>query len=264
MTTALLRRYPELSMDDTHFHLVEASGRILPEVSERTSTWVRHHLAARGAHVHLGTQVESVTDGRVELSNGRALETDLLIWTAGVEPSPLVTRHTDLPLDGKGRVLTRTDLRIGTPEHVVDGAWAAGDDAAVPDVTAVGTTVPNAQHAVRQGKLLARNIVSALRGGAPREYRHHNLGSVATLGLGYGVFQSGPIVVKGFPAWLMHRGYHVLAIPSWERKWRVAAGWFDNLVLGRDAVELHEVRAPRSAFLDASAPTVEAALPRAS
>jgi NADH dehydrogenase len=264
MTTALLERYSELSMADTHFHLVEATGRILPEVSERTSAWVRHHLAARGADVHLHTQVESVTDGRVELSDGQVLETDLLVWTAGVVANPLVTRHTDLPLDERGRVLTRTDLRVGTPSHVVEGAWAAGDDAAVPDVTGGGTTVPNAQHAVRQGKLLARNIVSVLRGGAPREYRHRNLGSVATLGLGHGVFQSGRIVVTGFPAWVMHRGYHVLAIPGWERKWRVAGDWWTNLLLGRDAVELHEVRSPRSPFLEAATPPVAPALPRAS
>lgn len=262
MTTALLRRYPELSSADTHFHLVEATGRILPEVSLRTSTWVRRHLADRGAHIHLDTQVESAIDGRVTLSDGQILDTDLLVWTAGVVANPLVTRHTDLPLDEKGRVRTRTDLRVGTFDSIVDGAWAAGDDAAVPDVTGggfgatpdhVGTTVPNAQHAVRQGKLLAENLVRVLRGGTPREYRHRNLGTVATLGLGQGVFQSGPIAVKGFPAWLMHRGYHVLAIPTWERKWRVAAGWLNNLVLGRDAVELHEVQSPRSAFAEAAA-----------
>lgn len=262
LTTAMLRRYPELSMADTHFHLVEATGRILPEVSERSSAWVRRHLAERGAHVHLDTQVVSVVDGRVTLSDGRTLATDLLVWTAGVVANPLVTRNTDLPLDEKGRVQTRSDLRVGTAEHVVDGAWAAGDDAAVPDVTGagigatsthVGTTVPNAQHAVRQGRLLARNIVRVLRGGDPREYRHHDLGAVATLGLGHGVFQSGPLAIRGFPAWLMHRGYHVLAVPSWERKWRVATGWFNNLLLGRDAVELHEVRSPRTAFEEASA-----------
>lgn len=263
MTTALLERYPELTMADTHFHLIEATGRILPEVSERTSTWVRHHLAERGAFVHLHTQVDSAVDGRVVLSDGQVLETELLVWTAGVVANPLVTRHTDLPIDARGRVSVRPDLRVGTPDRIYDGAWAAGDNAAVPDLTGAGvgatptepgTTVPNAQHAVRQGKLLAKNIVRALRGGTPEDYRHHNLGSVATLGLGDGVFQSGPIVVTGFPAWLMHRGYHVLAIPSWERTWRVAAGWLSNLAWGRDAIELHEVRAPRSAFEEASAP----------
>jgi NADH dehydrogenase len=212
--------------------------------------------------VHLNTQVESVIDGRVELSDGQVLETDLLVWTAGIRANPMVTRRTDLPVDEKGRVQARTDLRVGTAGRVYEGAWAAGDDAAVPDVTHAETgatpttTTPNAQHAVRQGKLLAKNIVRVLRGGAPQEYRHHNLGTVATLGLGRGVFQSGPIVIKGFPAWVIHRGYHVLAIPTWERKWRVASGWLNNLLLGRDAVELHEVQSPRSAFQTAlSAPT---------
>ena len=105
-------------------------------------------------------------------------------------------------------------------------AWAAGDDAAVPDI-AVGTpgarTVPNAQHAVRQGRHLAANIAAVLRGGTPKDYVHQSLGVVATLGLGQGVFQYRRLVITGFPAWVMHRGYHVLAVPTWERKIRVLA-----------------------------------------
>ncbi|MPQ98246.1 NAD(P)/FAD-dependent oxidoreductase [Modestobacter sp. I12A-02628] len=274
LATALLRRYPELSPAETHFHLVEASGRILPEVSERTSRWVLRHLAGRGAHVHLHTQLVSVDGDRLLLSDGRTLDTGLLVWTAGVVADPRVTRHTDLPTDARGRIRTRADLRVGTATSVVPGAWAAGDDAAVPDLTGGGidgTTVPNAQHAVRQGKLLAENLVRTLRGRSPRSYRHRDLGAVATLGLGHGVFQSGPLVVRGFPAWLVHRGYHVLAVPTWERKWRVAAGWATALLLGRDTVGLSDVRTPRAAFTSAAAaqaraisrPAPLAAAPRA-
>ena len=81
-------------------------------------------------------------------------------------------------------------------------------------------TVANAQNAVRQGKLLARNIVATLRGRGTKPYVHHSLGTIATLGLGRGIFQSRGIVITGLPAWLIHRGYHVLAVPSWERKVR--------------------------------------------
>src|SRR5690606_6814952 len=133
---------------------------------------------------------------------------------------PVIAKRTDLPTDRRGLIVVRPDLRVGTDEEPVEGAWAAGDAAAVPDLVAGGSafTPPNAQHAVRQGKRLARNIAAVVRGRQTRPYRHANLGVVATLGLGWGVFQSGPVVVKGFPAWLMHRGYHVLAIPTWERK----------------------------------------------
>ena len=109
-------------------------------------------------------------------------------------------------------------------------------------------TVPNAQHAVRQGRRLAKNLVAVLRGREPRPYRHRNLGTIATLGLGSGVFQSGPITITGLPAWLLHRGYHVLAVPTWERKVRVSLGWLGALFLGRDIASLATVQHPRDAF----------------
>jgi NADH dehydrogenase len=151
----------------------------------------------------------------------------------------------------------RADLRIGTAEAFVPDAWAAGDDAAVPDI-AVGTpaarTVPNAQHAVRQGRHLAKNIAAVLRGGEPKDYVHQSLGVVATLGLGQGVFQYRRLVVRGFPAWVMHRGYHVLAVPTWERKIRVLAVWLAAAVFGRDIVSLASVQHPRDAFVRGGAP----------
>jgi NADH dehydrogenase len=256
LATATLRTYPELTVADTHFHLIEASARILPEVSEKTSRWVLRHLANRRAIVHLSTQLTSAEQGHVTLSTGEEFDAGLLVWTAGVVANPVITRHTDLPIDGRGRLTTRADLRIGTADTPVPDAWAAGDNAAVPDLSGGGVggyTVPNAQHAVRQAKLLSRNIRDTLRGGEAREYLHHDLGAVATLGLGTGVFQSGPIVIKGFPAWVMHRGYHVLAIPTWERKWRVLWGWWNTLWLGRDTTGLRNLDDPRSSFRGAAA-----------
>jgi NADH dehydrogenase len=108
--------------------------------------------------------------------------------------------------------------------------------------------VPNAQHAVRQGKLLAKNVVAVLRGELPHDYFHKNAGAVASIGLGIGVFQSGNIAVKGLPAWFMHRGYHGLAIPMWERKIRVFANWILNFLLQRDTVGIIARSEPRAAF----------------
>ncbi|MDQ0734994.1 NAD(P)/FAD-dependent oxidoreductase [Arthrobacter agilis] len=255
LVTATLKKYPELSLAETHFHLVEATGRILPEVSEKTSRWVLRHLAERRASIHLDTQVTSAIGGRISLSTGESFDAGLLIWTAGVIANPMITRNTDLPIDQRGRIIARADLRIGGPDTPVADAWTAGDNAAIPDLTGGGVggyTVPNAQHAIRQAKLLARSIRDTLRGGEAQEYRHHNLGAVATLGLGTGVFQSGPLVIKGFPAWLMHRGYHVLAIPTWERKWRVLWGWWNNFWLGRDTAGLRGLETPRATFEEAA------------
>lgn len=251
LASSLVKDYPSLAFEDTHFHLVEAIGRIMPEVSLKTSEWVLKNLAQRGAYVHLDTQVQGAVGGNVELSSGETIPTDLIVWTAGVMANPTVVRGGDLPVEDRGRIRTRADLRVGTEDEIVEGAWAAGDVSAVPDLSGGGVggyCVPNAQHAVRQAKLLAKNITAVLRGEVPKEYVHKNLGAVAGLGLYSGVFQSGNFALTGFLAWCAHRGYHGLAMPSWERKWRVVGGWWNNFWLGRDNVTLITVQKPRAAF----------------
>ena len=111
-----------------------------------------------------------------------------------------------------------------------------------------GFCVPNAQHAVRQGKLLAKNIVATLRGEGLKDYFHKPLGAVAGLGIGVGVYQYKKLAVKGVLAWFMHRGYHGLAMPSWERKIRVVAGWVWNFFLRREVVGISATSAPRLQF----------------
>jgi NADH dehydrogenase len=250
LASSLLRYYPTLTFDDTHFHLIEAMGRIMPEVSLKTSLWVIKNFAQRGAQIHLETQLTSAVGGVIELSTGESFETDLIVWTAGVMASPML-RNTDLPVEERGRLRVQPDLRVINDDGVVPDAWGAGDVSAVPDLTGGGVggfCVPNAQHAVRQGKLMSKNIIATLRGDLPRDYFHKNLGAVAGLGLGEGAFQSGKIGITGIPAWFMHRGYHGLAMPTWERKIRVFNGWVLNFFLRRDIVSLEARETPRVAF----------------
>ncbi|MFD3586959.1 NAD(P)/FAD-dependent oxidoreductase [Streptomyces sp. NPDC058683] len=257
LATAMLKSYPELSSDELSFHLVEARGRILPEVGDKPGAWVVRSLERRGAHVHLDTQIRSLADGHVVLSDGEEFDSALVVWTAGNASNPVVHNHSDLPIDQRGLLVVRPDLRVGTDSELVSDAWAAGDDAAVPDLASTvpgAHTVPNAQHAVRQGRRLAKNIVADLRGRRIKNYRHSSLGVVATLGLGRGIFQYKRIVIKGLPAWLMHRGYHVLAVPSWERKIRVLTVWLTAAVFGRDLVSLASVQHPRDAFVTSGDP----------
>ncbi len=250
LASYLLRYYPTLEFKDVHFHLIEAMGRIMPEVSQKTSEWVLEDLDRRGAKVHLNTQLSSAVDGVVELSTGEKFESDVIVWTAGVMASPFV-KNTDLPMDERGRIIALPTLQINKDGNALSGAWTAGDVAAVPDLTGGGVggfCVPNAQHAVRQGKLLAKNIVATLRNEGIVEYKHKNLGAVAGLGLYNGVFQSGNIVLKGFLAWCAHRGYHGLAMPTWERKIRVILGWVASLFLSRDIVSISATKDPRLSF----------------
>lgn len=250
--TSLLRRYPEITFDETVFHLVEAMSRIMPEVSEDTAKWVVRDQTRRGVNVHLDTQVTSAEGGHIELSTGESYDSDLIVWTAGVMPRPFL-RETDLPIGPRGHVIGSPTLQVTTEAgDPVEGAWTLGDTAQTPDISSTpgpgGFCVPNAQHAVRQGKLLAKNITATIRDEAPIEYNHKNQGAVAGLGMNTGVFQSGGLALKGYIAWLAHRFYHGLAIPSWERKWRVFGGWFGHFFLGRDIVNIEASQEPRAIF----------------
>ena len=111
LASDLIKDYPELTFEDTHFHLIEAMGRIMPEVSLETSHWVLKNLAERGAQVHLDTQLQSAENGVIQLSTGESFESDLIIWTAGVMANPML-RATDFPLDERGRLRVRADLRV--------------------------------------------------------------------------------------------------------------------------------------------------------
>ena len=251
--TSLLRRYPEITFDETRFHLVEAMSRIMPEVTEALAEWVVKDQTRRGVDIHLDTQLSSAEGGHMELSTGEKYESDLIVWTAGVMPRPFL-RGTDLPIGPRGHVIGSPELRITTEEgEALEGAWTAGDTSQTPDISSTpgpgGFCVPNAQHAVRQGRLLAKNIVADLRGEGVHQYNHKNAGAVAGLGVNNGVFKSGGnFTMKGYFAWLAHRFYHGLAIPTWERKWRVFGGWVGHFFLSRDIVNIEALQEPRAIF----------------
>ncbi|WP_111719373.1 NAD(P)/FAD-dependent oxidoreductase [Homoserinimonas sp. OAct 916] len=250
LASSLIKYYPRISFDDTQFHLVEAMSRIMPEVSLKTAEKVVQQYIQRGVQMHLDTQLTSAVDGVVEMSSGLIVETDMIIWSAGVMANPVV-KNTDLPLDDRGRLRVQPDLRVVGDDGVIEGAWGAGDVAAVPDLTGGGVggyCVPNAQHAVRQAKRLSKNLVALLRGEVPVEYKHKGLGAVAGLGVGHGAFQSGKFGFTGPLAWIAHRGYHGLAVPTVERKMRVFGNWLFNFLATRDIVGLEAIQTPRAAF----------------
>jgi NADH:ubiquinone reductase (H+-translocating) len=248
---AIERYYPRLSKSDMRWLLVEAAGRILPEVDLDMSAWTVKQLTARGMEIKLNTRLESISDaGVVKLSDGDEFASDTLVWTAGTKPNPMLAQ-TDLPQDERGRVPCEATLQI----RGLEDAWAAGDLAAVPDLTKQGsdvTTAPNAQHAVRQAKQLADNIVRVLEGEEPVPYRHEYVGSVASLGLYKGVAQVYGVKVKGFPAWFMHRSYHVSRVPTFNRKARVVADWTMALLFRREVISLGQLQDPRREFVFAA------------
>ncbi len=249
MTMYATRYYPDLSKGDIRFVLVEATGRILPEVGEDLGRYTVGELVKRKIDVRLNTRLESCVDGHVVLSDGKEFDAETIVWTAGVKANPVLAK-TGLPLDDKGRLRCRADLRV----EGVDGAWSAGDGASVPDLTAEpgAATSPSAQHAVRQAKVLGDNIALVLNGRSPHAYAHKHVGSVASLGLYKGVAQVYGVKLRGFPAWFMHRSYHVSRVPTFNRKVRVILDWTLALFFRRDIVSLGTLQRPREEFSEAT------------
>jgi len=248
------RYYDNVDPDDMRWVLIEATGRILPEVSVPMAEYTVKQLLKRNVDIRLSTRVDSLTGGHVVLTDGDEFDAETIVWTAGVKANPMLTR-TDLPLDEKGRLRCTADLRV----EGVEDAWGAGDCAAVPDLTDPGSfTGPSAQHAVRQTKTLAANIVAALRRRQLTDYRHKYVGSVASLGLYRGVAEVYGIKLRGWPAWFMHRTYHVSRMPTVNRKVRVLADWTLAIFFPREVVSLGQLQQPRREFELAALPHPDA------
>ncbi|WP_030568103.1 NAD(P)/FAD-dependent oxidoreductase [Streptomyces aureocirculatus] len=240
------RYYHNVKPEDMKWILVEASGRILPEVGEEMGKYTVSQLRKRNIDVRLETRLDSCEDRVAVLSDGARFPTRTVVWTAGVKPHPLLAA-TDLPLNERGRLKCTAELAVDGAPH----AWAAGDAAAVPDVTAGEPgkeCAPNAQHAVRQAKVLGENIAASLRKKPLQEYAHKYVGSVASLGLHKGVAHVYGRKLKGYPAWFMHRVYHLSRVPTVNRKSRVLAEWVLSGLFKREIVSLGSLEHPRAEF----------------
>jgi NADH dehydrogenase len=240
------RYYHTIDREDIRWILVEASGRIMPEVSPKMGRYTVERLLDSDIEVNLDTRVKSMVGGHVELDDGQEFDTDTIIWTAGVKPSPMLDK-TDLPRDDRGRIDCHATLQVKD----LPGVFSAGDCAGVPDLSKddpEARTSPSAQHAVRQAKVLADNVVAHLRHRPLTEYKHSYAGSVASLGLYKGVAEIYGVKLRGIVAWFMHRTYHVSRMPTWNRRIRIVFDWTGALFLGREVVSLGQINEPKAEF----------------
>jgi NADH:quinone reductase (non-electrogenic) len=241
---AALRTYRRPIAAEMHWVMIEAADRILPELDPRLAAYAGARLRVRGIEVRTRTRLASIEDGTVHLSDGSTVAADTVVWTAGVRSSPLAA-DSGLPVDDRGRLRVDRALRVVG----LEGIWAAGDVAAVPDADVpAGLSPPTAQHALRQAKRLAANVAAVLEGRAPEPFRYRNKGMLCSLGHYQGVADPLGIRIRGFPAWFLHRSYHLLYMPTLARKVRIALDWTVALLFPRDIAQLGSLEHPRDAF----------------
>jgi NADH dehydrogenase len=243
LARSAVRLYPTITREDMRWVMIEATPRILPELSEDLAAYARRVLEQRGIEILTQTRLDSIETGAVRLSDGQRFGADTVVWTAGVKPSPLA-RESGLPVDDAGRLLVEPTLEVTG----VEGAWGAGDAAAVPDLVGGGLSPPTAQHALRQAKRLADNLATRIRGEEPTPFAYRNLGGLASLGHYRGVANPLGIKLRGFPAWFLHRTYHLLYMPTFGRKVRIAMDWTVALLFPRDVAQLGSLERPREPF----------------
>lgn len=234
-----IERYPRARLHGMRWVLVEATERVLPEIDAELARYALGELRGRGIDIRLGTTLEEVTAGSARLSDGETLPTRTTVWTAGVAPEPRL-RGLSVPLDDSGRVQVDDRLRV----RGLDGVWAIGDCAAVPDPRG-GICPPTAQHAVRQGTVAAGNIAAALGVGEPRRFEYRSRAAFVNLGRYKAVGRIGGRTLRGFPAWWLARTYHMSQIPGAGRKARAVIDWTASLPFGRDLSELGTIGHPR-------------------
>jgi NADH dehydrogenase len=215
----------------------------MQEVPVSLSQFAEGELRRRGIEVRSDTTLREVTAHGAELSDGETVPARTVVWTAGVKPSPVVAR-LGLPLDRSGRIVVDRTMRVDDSALPTAsgagpgsaGVWAIGDSAAVPDPSQLSRPCPpTAQHAIRQGRLVARNVVATLGGRRARPFRYRTKGVVAELGQGEAVAITLGIRWRGFPAWLIARSYHLLLMPGVGRRLRLLVDWNVALVFGRDS-----------------------------
>jgi NADH:ubiquinone reductase (H+-translocating) len=234
-----VRFFPHLREDMLRIILVNSGNVILPELGEKLGAYAQRKLIENKVEIHSNCKVTAVTDRDVILSDGTTVTTNTLVWTAGTSPHSLLDTLTFTKV--RGRVLVNEYLEV--PEW--PGVWAFGDCAVVPDRNTGDSHPPTAQHALREGKVAARNILATIRGGQKKPFLYSTLGLLAPIGKRTGVANILGVNFSGFIAWWLWRTIYLLKLPRFEKKVLVALDWTLDVLFSKDLVHFRTAR-PRT------------------
>ena len=228
--------YPNLSEGMLRVVLVHSGPVILPELGESLGRHTQKVLEGRGVEIQLNTRVKSMTENKVFLAYTAPIPCGTLVWTAGTVPSPLIS--TLLCAKERGRIVVNQFLQVPDWPDV----WAVGDCAFVPDIKNPGKShPPTAQHAIREGKVVAQNIAAALLGRPGKPFSFKTIGLLASIGRRTGVARIFGYNFSGFFAWWIWRTIYLSKLPGLDKKFRVAFDWTLDLIFPKDVCAVHDL-----------------------
>lgn len=231
--------YPRITADQMRTVLVHPGKQLLPELSSALASYAQQKLRQRGVEIHLNTKIGGAGPDYVELEGGQRIATRLLIWAAGVMPSPVIGA-LDCQRGDHGGIVVDACCRV--PDH--PGVWALGDCAEVPQPGGQKSYAPTAQNATREGALVARNIVAAMRGQKPRPFVYKPVGELAIVGSRSGVARIYGLHLSGVVAWVLWRGVYLAKMPRMSKRVRVGLDWLLDLLFDREIAAAPGARSP--------------------
>lgn len=228
--------YPQIDPKEIRVVLVHSQDRILPEVSEKLGRFAQRILAERGVELLLQAKLSAATGEEAVLADGRTIPTRTLVSTVPSFAHPLI-EVLQLPKNKGGRILVTPELQAQGAE----GVWALGDCAQVPTPDG-GAAPPTAQHAIRQAKVLAQNLVASIRGGERLAFAFKGLGKMGSLGRRSAVADVFGLQISGALAWFLWRTIYLMKLPGFGRRLKVAASWTFDLFLPPELVRFKFAR----------------------
>ena len=233
-----IRFYPNITQQDVRVAVVHPGSFLLPELGQELGTYTQGRLAERGVEVLLNTRVTGFNGTRTVLSNGIELDARTVVWTAGISANPMLE---SLPCErSRGRLVVNEFLQ--SPD--VPNVWAVGDCASITDPATGQSYPPTAQHALREGACVARNIVAELNGRPKTAFSFSTIGLLAAIGRRTGVANILGLKFSGFVAWWLWRTIYLAKLPRLEKKVRVALDWTLDMLFAKDLVQFGTHRAP--------------------
>jgi len=226
------RSYRGIDPKEVRVVLVHSQDRVLPEMKESLALFAQRILRRRGVEIVLNARLQAATGEAAILADGTIVPTKTLVSTVPASPHPLI-EALPIPKTKNGRI--EVDEMLAVKGH--DNVWALGDCAVVP-APGGGFAPPTAQHATRQARTAAENILARLRGGPLKPFAFTGLGKMGSLGHQSAVAELFGIPISGFPAWFLWRTIYLMKIPGWGRRIKVAASWTLDLFLPPELVQM--------------------------
>jgi NADH dehydrogenase len=233
--------YRPLRLVDVRMVLIEAGRALLPDLPPQMGDYTTRNLQRRKVQLVIGDGVTRIDERGISLQSGEVIPSATVVWSAGVRPSPVLKDLPEVEHARNGGIVVHQDMSVVGRS----GVWALGDCAWVPmkpgaDLNDKSAWYPaTAQHAIREGPVLADNLIATLRGEPTKPFRYTSMGTLASLGARRGVaLMPGGVVLTGFLAWVLWRTYYLARLPGVDRRFRVLLDWTLGVLFRRDIAEM--------------------------